>query len=66
MLKEVPRKTPTPKRRKLSKVDDLKSALQEATSTFICYQREAEKRMLAFEEWRMAADRETEDRCRRP
>ncbi|KAI0218197.1 hypothetical protein LSAT2_030083, partial [Lamellibrachia satsuma] len=55
---KVPRKTPTPKRKKLSKVDDLKSGLQEATSTFISYQREAERRMLAFEERRVAANRE--------
>ena len=43
----------------------MKSALNEITSSFVAFQREAEERMLAFEERRMAIDRETDDRHRR-
>ena len=66
MLKETIREARQPsKRRKLTKVDEMKTALNDATTTFISYQKEAEQRMLEFEERRLKADRETEDRHRK-
>ena len=62
MLKEAIRETLTPKRRKLSKVDEMRTALNEATETFIAYQKEAEQRMRAFEKGRLEANRQVEDR----
>ena len=43
----------------------MKSAVNEATSSFVAFQREAEQRVLAFDKRRMATDRETNDRRER-